>query len=511
MKQFQPLAPSTTRRQPLRPRQSSDAGTKKFRPLVARSSTPPRPPGTRVGAVAAVTSRFLTGGAVARTKYRAPVLARRRRRRRGAAVARDARAGRAADAADGAACNDARRRHAQRVRRAAPRARRPPGAARAPASARRVAQNVVRRRPAAVGGAWAAGASVSGGDVTTAILRAHSARYYASLEAATARDGRSASDQRRKSNSPRRHRRDSGRLAHRSSSAQVELTPAGDTMGCGESLLAARAAVAISIEAVRAARRVPCAACLVRPPGHHVARDGKTAVAPSQGFCLLNSVAVAALEASANGFEKVAVVDVDVHHGNGTEDIFSGDDRLFFASVHAFGGGTYPGTGGARTKSAANVLNVPLPPPIKKSGFRRAVEKIARRVKAFGPDLLLLSAGFDGHRDDLADLGRLDEEDYGRCTRTLLASCGCPCVSILEGGYGRDCEGDDGVARETGAGLAAAIDDQRLRSFDACLEAHLDACADHFHGTDVATPPTPPEPASPLAVVRRLSEELEEE
>merc|ERR1711903_372677 len=75
MKQFQPLAPSTTRRPPLRPRQSSsDAGTKKFRPLVARSSTPPRPPGARVGAVAAVTSRFLTGGAVARTKYRAPVL-----------------------------------------------------------------------------------------------------------------------------------------------------------------------------------------------------------------------------------------------------------------------------------------------------------------------------------------------------------------------------------------------------------------------------------------------------
>ena len=75
MKQFQPLAPSSTRRPPLRPRQSSDAGTKKFRPLVARSSTPPRPPGARVGAVAAVTSRFLTGGAVARAKYRAPVLA----------------------------------------------------------------------------------------------------------------------------------------------------------------------------------------------------------------------------------------------------------------------------------------------------------------------------------------------------------------------------------------------------------------------------------------------------
>ena len=486
MKQFQPLAPSTTRRPPLRPRQSSDAGTKKFRPLVARSSTPPRPPGARVGAVAAVTSRFLTGGAVARTKYRAPVLARALAPAPAAPPSPETQEPDAPPTPTPApppttpvvvmhnACVERHlvpAGHQERPERTA--------------SARRVAQNVVRRRPAAVGGAWAAGASVSGGDVTAAILRAHSARYYASLEAATAR-----------ATSP---------------DARVELTPAGDTMGCGESLLAARAAVAISIEAVRAARRVPCAACLVRPPGHHVARDGKTAVAPSQGFCLLNSVAVAALEASANGFEKVAVVDFDVHHGNGTEDILSGDDRFFFASVHAFGGGTYPGTGGARTKSAANVLNVPLPPPIKKSGFRRAVEKISRRVKAFGPDLLLLSAGFDGHRDDLADLGRLDEEDYGRCTRTLLASCGCPCVSILEGGYGRDCESDDGVAREPGAGLAAAIDDQRLRSFDACLEAHLGACADHFHGAAAATPPTPPEPASPLAVVRRLSEELEEE
>ena len=132
------------------------------------------------------------------------------------------------------------------------------------ASARRVAQNVVRRRPAAVGGAWAAGASVSGGDVTAAILRAHSARYYASLEAATAR-----------ATSP---------------DARVELTPAGDTMGCGESLLAARAAVAISIEAVRAARRVPCAACLVRPPGHHVARGGSAASCGPSRSCRCSEV-----------------------------------------------------------------------------------------------------------------------------------------------------------------------------------------------------------------------------
>jgi acetoin utilization deacetylase AcuC-like enzyme len=351
------------------------------------------------------------------------------------------------------------------------------------ASARRVAERVALKRPCAVGGVWAAGETVAAKDVTEAILRAHSARYYASLEAATARAA--------------------------TPDARVELTPAGDTMGCGDSLLAARAAVAISVEAVRRARHTACAACLVRPPGHHVARDGKTKVAPSQGFCLLNSVAIAALEAAAIGFERVAVVDFDVHHGNGTEDILGGDARFLFASVHAFGGGTYPGTGG-KGKSCANVLNVPIKPPIRKGEFRRAVEKISRRVKAFGPDLLLLSAGFDGHRDDLADLGRLDEGDYGRCTALLLASCACPCVSILEGGYGRDCEGDD-VVKPVGAGLALAIDDQRLQSFDACLEAHLDACADHFHGISAAaTPPTPPAPASPLAVCRRLSGEGEE-
>lgn len=106
------------------------------------------------------------------------------------------------------------------------------------ASARRVAERVALKRPCAVGGVLAAGETVAAKDVTEAILRAHSARYYASLEAATARAA--------------------------TPDARVELTPAGDTMGCGDSLLAARAAVAISVEAVRRARHTACAACLVR-------------------------------------------------------------------------------------------------------------------------------------------------------------------------------------------------------------------------------------------------------
>ena len=236
MKQFQPLAPSSaTTRRPLRPRQSSDAGTKKFRPLVARSSTPPRPPGARVGAVAAVTSRFLTGGAVARTKYRAPVLAGRAPPRSPRAQAPAPAAPPSPETQEPDAPPTPAPATATATTTAPPRTTPvvvmhnacverhlvPAGHQERPertASARRVAQNVVRRRPAAVGGAWTAGASVSGGDVTAAILRAHSARYYASLEAATARattpEARVLISAEIK---PRRHRRE-GRNPRRSSS-----------------------------------------------------------------------------------------------------------------------------------------------------------------------------------------------------------------------------------------------------------------------------------------------------
>ena len=236
---------------------------------------------------------------------------------------------------------------------------------------------------------------------------------------------------------------------------------------------AARAAAAISIEAVRAARRVPCAACLVRPPGHHVARDGKTDVAPSQGFCLLNTVAIAALEAaSALGRSRVAVVDFDIHHGNGTQDILGSDGRFFFGSAHAHGGGTYPGTGGPRDAAPANVLNVPIRGTVTAKGFRAAVAALARRVAAFEPDLLLLSAGFDGHRDDLAGLGALDARDYGECTTALLRAAGAGrgvgVVSVLEGGYGRWCapKRKKPKAKKNAPGLAAAIDDARLAAFE---------------------------------------------
>ena len=195
-------------------------------------------------------------------------------------------------------------------------------------AARKCAERFAARR-GAVAADWAAGEAVGDGDLTRAILRAHTGRYYESLEAAV----RGAA---------------AGEI--------VNLTPAGDTVGCAGSLAAARRAAAVGLDAVRrvCAGDASCAVCLVRPPGHHVARDGKTDVAPSQGFCLLNTVAIAALEAaSALGRSRVAVVDFDIHHGNGTQDILGSDGRFFFGSAHAYGGGTYPGTGGPRASRGA--------------------------------------------------------------------------------------------------------------------------------------------------------------
>ena len=317
---------------------------------------------------------------------------------------------------------------------------------------------------------WAAGAAVEAAEVTAAILRAHSERYYRSIEAAC--------------------------LGGPGGGAIFPLTPAGDAVGCAASLGAARAAAAVGLAGARAVARgdAACAVCLVRPPGHHVARDGRGAVAPSQGFCLLNTVAIAALEAATRlGRARVAVVDFDVHHGNGTEDILRGDDRFFFASVHAYGGGTYPGTGGPRALGdAPNVLNVPIRGTVSRRAFEIAVDAVAAAVADFGPDLVLLSAGFDGHRDDLAGLGSLSAADYGRCTTTLLAAArGAAVVSVLEGGYGRWCAPKrKKPAKPADGGLGAAVDDARLSSFNLCLDAHLEAIAAFYAPRPPASPST---------------------
>ncbi|MCH6588844.1 MAG: histone deacetylase family protein, partial [Proteobacteria bacterium] len=174
--------------------------------------------------------------------------------------------------------------------------------------------------------------------------------------------------------------------------------------------------------------------CAVPPPGHHAEP------ARSMGFCLFNNVAVGALQArAAHGLERVAVIDFDVHHGNGTQAMFWDDAELFYASTHQMP--FYPGTGSVEERGVAgNIVNVPLAAMEGSLEFRHAMSAtILPALKRFAPDFVLISAGFDAHEaDPLAGL-RLHEDDYTWATEALLAvardSCDGRLVSTLEGGY----------------------------------------------------------------------------
>jgi acetoin utilization deacetylase AcuC-like enzyme len=177
--------------------------------------------------------------------------------------------------------------------------------------------------------------------------------------------------------------------------------------------------------------KISNAFCAVRPPGHHATHN------QTMGFCFFNNVAVAARHAlNVRGLQRVAIVDFDVHHGNGTEDIFAGDDRVLMVSLfqHPF----YPFSGA--TSSASNMVNVPVPARSNGQCIRDVVDSYwMYRLENFKPEMIFISAGFDGHReDDMGGLGMV-EADYAWITARVMqvakAYSKDRIVSCLEGGY----------------------------------------------------------------------------
>lgn len=208
-----------------------------------------------------------------------------------------------------------------------------------------------------------------------------------------------------------------------------------DTIASGgtrQAALRAAGAVCAAVDAVMAGEGVN-AFCAIRPPGHHAE--------PRQpmGFCFFNNIAVGAAYARAHyGVKRVAIIDFDVHHGNGTQAIFEAEPAVFFGSTHQFP--LYPGTGGRIERGVGNIVNAPLAPGAGSADFRYAFsEHILPALSEFSPDFIFISAGFDAHAQDPMASLNLFEPDYQWVTREILRIAAYVCdgrvVSALEGGY----------------------------------------------------------------------------
>ncbi|HXK20866.1 MAG TPA: histone deacetylase [Polyangiaceae bacterium] len=242
-----------------------------------------------------------------------------------------------------------------------------------------------------------------------------------------------------------------------------------DTYLSPESVAAARRAAGSTVALVDAlhAGQARTGIAVPRPPGHHALADR------AMGFCLLNNVAVGVAQAKARGYERVLVLDWDVHHGNGTEAIFYADPSVLFVSLHQYP--NYPGTGAATDlgggEGRGSTVNLPLPPGATDAVYAAAFERVVLPViEQFAPDFALVSCGFDAHeRDPLAQM-LLSAQAYGDMTTSLLGVLPerCPLGVVLEGGYDLEALTDSseavgralfGVPRSPAQRAAASISD----------------------------------------------------